>query len=70
MKTTKSRGTGNAAQITVVQPHAAAIDIAAQFHVVAVGQERAPEPVRSFRSFTNSRGGSSRRKSPRMLRCK
>jgi transposase len=52
MKVSKSRRAGSAAQISVVHPHAAAIDIGAQFHVVAVGPERDPEPVRSFRSFT------------------
>jgi transposase len=52
MNATKSRSAASAAQITVVHPHAAAIDIGAQFHVVAVGPERDPEPVRSFRSFT------------------
>ncbi|WP_321932277.1 IS110 family RNA-guided transposase, partial [Paraburkholderia guartelaensis] len=52
MKSTKSKRAGGTAQIAVVHPHAAAIDIGAQFHVVAVGPERDPEPVRSFRSFT------------------
>ncbi|MFM0349444.1 IS110 family transposase [Paraburkholderia sp. RL17-347-BIC-D] len=52
MTTTKSRRAGNATQLTVVHPNAAAIDNGAQFHVVAVGPERDPEPVRSFRSFT------------------
>ncbi|MCX4159630.1 transposase [Paraburkholderia aspalathi] len=52
MTATKSRRAGSAAQITVVHPHAAAIDIGAQFHAVAVGPERDPQPVRSFRSFT------------------
>ncbi|KVG87706.1 hypothetical protein WJ36_30330 [Burkholderia ubonensis] len=36
----------------MVHPHAAAIDIGAQFHVVAVDPECDGEPVRSFRSFT------------------
>jgi transposase len=53
MKVSKSRRTGSAAQISVVHPHAAAIDIGAQFHVVAVGPECDPEPVRSFCSFTH-----------------
>lgn len=52
MKAPKSRRGGTTAHVTVVHPHAAAIDIGAQFHVVAVGPERDPEPVRSFRSFT------------------
>ncbi|WP_408182715.1 IS110 family RNA-guided transposase [Paraburkholderia dipogonis] len=38
--------------MSVVNPHAAGIDIGAQFHVVAVGPECADESVRSFRSFT------------------
>ncbi len=38
--------------MSVVNPHAAGIDVGAQFHVVAVGPECTPEPVRSFRSFT------------------
>lgn len=52
MPATKSRRASGASQISVVHPHAAAIDIGAQFHVVAVGPERDAEPVRSFRSFT------------------
>jgi len=40
------------ANLPVVHPHAAGIDIGAQFHVVAVGADRDPKPVRSFRSFT------------------
>jgi transposase len=52
MPATKPRRASSAAQISGVHPHAAAIDIGAQFHVVAVGAERDPEPVRSFRSFT------------------
>jgi transposase len=40
------------ANIPIVHPHAAGIDIGAQFHVVAVGAERDRQPVRSFRSFT------------------
>jgi transposase len=40
------------ANLPVVHPHAAGIDIGAQFHVVAVGSDRDPKPVRSFRSFT------------------
>jgi transposase len=39
--------------MSVVNPHAADIDVGAQFHVVAVGPECTPEPVRSFRSFTH-----------------
>ena len=39
--------------MSVVNPHAAGIDVGAQFHVVAVGPEYTPVPVRSFRSFTN-----------------
>ena len=36
----------------VVHPHAAGIDIGAKFHVVAVSEEKTPEPVRTFQSFT------------------
>lgn len=52
MPATRPRRASGAAQISVVHPHAAVIDIGAQFHVVAVGAERDAEPVRSFRSFT------------------
>ncbi|MDH6153659.1 MULTISPECIES: IS110 family transposase [Paraburkholderia] len=38
--------------MSVVNRHAAGIDVGAQFHVVAVGPECAEDPVRSFRSFT------------------
>jgi transposase len=44
--------THRSVDIPVVHPHAAGIDVGAQFHVVAVGPGRDPEPVRSFRSFT------------------
>lgn len=36
----------------LINPNAAGIDIGSQFHVVAVSPEIAPEPVRTFRSFT------------------
>lgn len=52
MKTTKSQGAATGASVTVVHPYAAAIDIGAKFHVVAVGPERDAKPVRSFGSFT------------------
>jgi transposase len=53
MKRPASRGsTHHHADISVVHPDAAGIDIGAQFHVVAIGPGRDPEPVRSFRSFT------------------
>lgn len=38
--------------LPIVHRHAAGIDIGSTFHVVAVPQERDPEPVRSFQSFT------------------
>jgi len=37
---------------SLINPHAAGIDIGSQFHVVAVSAERDQEPVRTFRSFT------------------
>ena len=52
MATKKTKG----AQTTPLLPvhrRAAGIDIGATFHVVAVPHELDPEPVRSFRSFTN-----------------
>lgn len=52
MKVPKSRGGTGGVDISVVHPHAAEIDIGAQFHVAALGPGRDPEPVRSFRSFT------------------
>jgi transposase len=36
----------------MVHPNAAAIDVGATMHVAAVGADRAPEPVRSFGTFT------------------
>src|SRR5918912_4545290 len=38
--------------MSLVHPHAAAIDIGATSHVAAVGPDRDPEPVRSFGTFT------------------
>ncbi|MFL9907949.1 IS110 family RNA-guided transposase [Paraburkholderia sp. RL17-337-BIB-A] len=46
------RTVGRRTDMSVVNPHAAGIDVGAQFHVVAVGPECVEEPVRSFRSFT------------------
>src|SRR5687768_6308100 len=37
---------------TPIQPHAAGIDIGATHHVVAVGADRDPTPVRTFRTFS------------------
>ncbi|MGJ7462083.1 IS110 family transposase [Halomonas sp. MA07-2] len=39
--------------LQVVHPDAAAIDIGARFHVVAIPPDRDPEPVRRFDSFTH-----------------
>ena len=39
--------------LRVVHPDAAAIDVGARFHVVAVAATCDPEPVRTFRAFTN-----------------
>ena len=38
----------------MVHPNAAAIDIGATMHMAAVRADRAPEPVRSFGTFTLS----------------
>ncbi len=43
-------------QLQVVPPDAAAIDIGARFHVVAIPPDRDPEPVRRFESFTHDLG--------------
>ncbi|MDW7749120.1 IS110 family transposase [Halomonas sp.] len=40
-------------KLQVVHPDAAAIDIGARFHVVAIPPDRDPEPVRRFDSFTH-----------------
>ena len=39
-------------KLSAVHEGAAGIDVGSTFHVVAVGADRDPEPVRSFRSFT------------------
>ena len=36
----------------MVNPNAAAIDVGATMHMAAIGADRAPEPVRSFGTFT------------------
>ena len=36
----------------VIHPNAAGIDIGAKFQVVAVGSDKATEPIRTFQSFT------------------
>ncbi len=40
-------------KFSTVHPDAAAIDVGARFHVVAVAAERDPQPVRTYCSFTN-----------------
>src|SRR6202158_5085879 len=39
-------------KMPMVNPNAAAIDVGATMHMAAVGADRAPEPVRSFGTFT------------------
>ncbi|MFZ6186095.1 IS110 family transposase [Nannocystis pusilla] len=56
-KTKEKAGVGKGARVAenglpVVHRRAAGIDVGATFHVVAVGAESDPEPVRSFQSFT------------------
>src|SRR4051812_22710180 len=48
-KKPKSRNDG---KIPMVNPNAAAIDVGATMHMAAVRADRAPEPVRSFGTFT------------------
>ena len=38
--------------LSVIHPHAAAIDIGATMHMAAVGLDRDPTPVRAFQTFT------------------
>jgi transposase len=40
-------------ELSPVHPDAAAIDVGATMHVAAVGPDRDPEPVRTFRTFTD-----------------
>lgn len=53
MAKVKKKGARAPAALAQVNRRAAGIDISATFHVVAVPTELDPEPVRSFRSFTN-----------------
>ena len=39
-------------KMQMMHPNAAAIDVGATMHMAAVGADRAPEPVRSFGTFT------------------
>src|SRR6476620_8613816 len=48
----KAKRSSRKRAISPVHPHAAAIDVGATTHVAAVGPDRAPEPVRSFGTFT------------------
>ena len=48
-KRSKSR---NGGKMPMVHPNAAAIDVGATMHMTAVRADRAPEPVRSFGTFT------------------
>lgn len=38
--------------LPIIHPHAAGIDIGSTFHVVAIGKDKASDPVRTFQSFT------------------
>jgi transposase len=49
----KSRGTRQQQALPTVHAHAAGIDIGSTFHVVAVPPDLSPEPVRTYRSFTD-----------------
>ncbi|MEY9237907.1 hypothetical protein ABIF68_011069 [Bradyrhizobium japonicum] len=42
----------NGGKMQMVHPDAAAIDVGATMHMAAVRADRAPEPVRSFGTFT------------------
>ena len=42
----------NGSKMPMVHPNAAAIDVGATMHMAAVRADRAPEPVRSFGTFT------------------
>src|SRR5688500_13025700 len=48
----KPKGTPRHPVLPTMHPRAAGIDIGATFHVVAVPPDLAPEPVRTYRSFT------------------
>jgi hypothetical protein len=48
-KRSKSR---HSRKMPLVHPNAAAIDVGATMHMAAVRADRAPEPVRSFGTFT------------------
>ena len=48
----KPKGIPRHPVLPTVHPHAAGLDVGATFHVVAVPPDLAPEPVRTFRSFT------------------
>ena len=48
-KRSKSR---NSSKMPMVHPNAAAIDVGATMHMAAVRADRAPDPVRSFGTFT------------------
>ena len=48
-KRSKSRG---GSKMPMVHPNAAAIDVGATMHMAAVRADRAPEPIRSFGTFT------------------
>jgi hypothetical protein len=50
-----SRSTRQRDKLQVVHPNAAALDIGARFHVVAIPPNRDPQPVRRFDTFTGDR---------------
>jgi transposase len=52
MKPIPSKKSRRAEPLSTVNPHAAGIDVGAQFHVVAVPPQCDAEAVRTFRSFT------------------
>lgn len=52
MEAFESRKRRRQARLSAVNPHAAAIDVGAEFHVVAVPPQCDDAPVRTFQSFT------------------
>ena len=48
----RNKSSNNRRTMSVVHPNAAAIDVGATMHMAAVNVARAPEPVRSFGTFT------------------
>src|SRR5437773_3540113 len=52
MAAKKKRGRKSSSQLSIINEHAAGLDVGSTFHVVAVRGDQDDEPVRTFQTFS------------------